>query len=230
MFQWFKPIDSAEGLEEMRSRVGDMLTDGRHIFDAAANAFLGGADPEVIRDNLFATDKRINDLERKVRRQAVVHGSVYGTSQLPTCLVLMSIVKDAERIGDYSKNLFDIAVITQKKRDDPYFDDLLKHKDELSELLAEAMRIYRSQKEDKAKAFLHRGDALQDHYDRQVERLLGPNPGTEQPAATALAYRYYKRIIAHLLNIISSLVVPLDELDYFDEDPATRGPEPDETK
>ena len=37
-----------------------------------------------------------------------------------------------------------------------------------------------------------------------------------------LAYRYYKRVTAHLLNIISSLVVPLDELDYFDEDRATR--------
>jgi hypothetical protein len=48
MFKWFKPIDSVEGLEEMRARVGDMLSEGRHIFDAAANAFLGGADPEII--------------------------------------------------------------------------------------------------------------------------------------------------------------------------------------
>ena len=222
MFKWFKPIDSVEGLEEMRARVGDMLSEGRHIFDAAANAFLGGADPEIIREDLFATDKRINDLERKVRRQAVVHGSVYGTSQLPTCLVLMSIVKDAERIGDYSKNLFDIAVITQKSKDDEYFQDLLKSKRRVSELLEAAIRIYRSQKEDKAKEFLHAGDALQDQFDKQVERLLGKEPGTTQPAATALCYRYFKRVTAHLLNIISSLVVPLDQLDYFDEDRETR--------
>ena len=222
MFKWFRPIDSADGIEEMRSRVGDMLSEGRHIFDAASNAFLGGADPDVIRDDLFATDKRINDLERKVRRQAVVHGSVYGTSQLPTCLVLMSIVKDAERIGDYSKNLFDIAVITQKTKDDAYFDHLIQSKNRVSELLEEAIRIYRSQKEDKAKAFLHRGDAMQDEFDRQVERLLGTETGTTQPAATALCYRYFKRITAHLLNIISSLVVPLDQLDYFDEDRETR--------
>ncbi len=222
MFKWFKPIDSVEGLEEMRARVGDMLSEGRHIFDAAANAFLGGADPEIIREDLFATDKRINDLERKVRRQAVVHGSVYGTSQLPTCLVLMSIVKDAERIGDYSKNLFDIAVITQKSRDDEYFEDLVRNKRRVSELLEAAIRIYRSQKEDKAKEFLHAADALQDEFDRQVERLLSKDPGTTQPAATALCYRYFKRVTAHLLNIISSLVVPLDQLDYFDEDRETR--------
>jgi len=223
MFKWFQPIDSASGMEEMRARVEDMLSEGRHVFDAAANSFLGGAAPEVIRDDLFRTDKRINDLERKVRRQALVHGTVYGTSQLPTCLVLMSIVKDAERIGDYSKNLYDIAAITQKNKDDDYFADLIEHKDKISALLEQAIRIYRSQKEDKAKAFLHRGDAMQDHYDRQVERLLGEDPGTRQPAATALCYRYFKRITAHLLNIISSLVVPLDQLDYFDEDRRTRG-------
>ena len=28
MFKWFKPIDSVEGLEEMRARVGDMLSEG----------------------------------------------------------------------------------------------------------------------------------------------------------------------------------------------------------
>jgi len=222
MFKWFKPIDSAAGMEEMRARVEDMLSEGRHIFDAAANAFLGGADPEVIRDDLFATDKRINNLERKVRRQAVVHGSVYGTSQLPTCLVLMSIVKDAERIGDYSKNLYDIAAVRQKTKNDEYFRDLVAHKDQISALLEEAIRIYRSQKEEKAKDFIQRGDAMQDHYDRQVVRLLGTDPQTEQPAATALCYRYFKRVTAHLLNIISSLVVPLDRLDYFDEDRATR--------
>jgi len=222
MFKWFKPIDSAEGMEEMRARVEDMLSEGRHIFDAAANAFLGGADPEVIRDDLFKTDKRINQLEQKVRRQALVHGTVYGTSQLPTCLVLMSIVKDAERIGDYCKNLYDIAAIKPLAKNDKYFSDLLDHKNQLSALLEESIRIYRSQKEDKAMSFLQRGDRLQDHYDEKVVELLGDDPGTPQAAAVILAYRYYKRVVAHLLNIISSLVMPLDELDYFDEDRAAR--------
>ena len=222
MFKWFKPIDSAGGMEEMRARVEDMLSEGRHIFDAASTAFLGGADPTVIRDDLFKTDKRINQLEQKVRRQALVHGTVYGTSQLPTCLVLMSIVKDAERIGDYCKNLYDIAAIKPLAKDDAYFADLLDHKNQISSLLEQAIRIYRSQKEDKAKAFLFRGDQMQDKYDAQVVRLLGDDPGTKQSAAVILAYRYYKRVTAHLLNIISSLVVPLDELDYFDEDRATR--------
>ena len=221
MFQWFKPTDSGEGLERMRQQLGLMLSDGRHIFDAATSAFLGGADAEVIREDLFATDKRINDRERAIRRQALVHGAVHGSSQLPTCLVLMSIVKDAERIGDYSKNIFDVALLKQKSKDQ-YFDDLLEHKNAVSALLQEAIDLYGAQAEGRAQDFLVRGDAMQDHYDRQVDKLLSDEPGTSQPAATALCYRYYKRIVAHLLNIITSLVMPLDRLDYFDESPDTR--------
>jgi phosphate uptake regulator len=221
MFDWFKPTDTASGIEKMRHQLGQMLVDGRHVFDAAANAFLGGADPEVVRENLFATDKRINDLERQIRREVLVHGTVHGTSQLPTCLVLMSIVKDAERIGDYSKNLFDLAVAKNKSKDD-FHADLVEHKDQVSNLLREAFELYGRQDEAAAKKFLERGDAMQDHYDAQVERLLSDDPGTREPVATALAYRYYKRVVAHALNIITSLVMPVDQLDYFDEDPETR--------
>jgi hypothetical protein len=42
--------------------------------------------------------------------------------------------------------------------------------------------------------------------------------GDGKLAATALAYRYLKRISAHSMNIITSVVMPLDHLDYFDED------------
>jgi len=222
MFEWFKPTDSASGLERMRHQLGEMLSEGRHIFDAAANAYLGGADPEVVRQNLFDTDKRINDLERRIRRELVVHGSVHGTSQLPTCLVLMSIVKDAERIGDYSKNLFDLAVV-RKKEKDAFHDDLVDHKNRVSSLLQEAIAIYGAQDDAAAKKFLERGDAMQDHYDRQVEMLLSDEPAARDPAGAALCYRYYKRVVAHVLNIITSLVMPVDQLAYLDEDPETRG-------
>jgi phosphate uptake regulator len=222
MFEWFKPTDSAGGLEQMRLQLGQMLSEGRHVFDAGANAFLGGADPDVVRENLFATDKRINDLERKIRRELLVHGTVFGTSQLPTCLVLMSIVKDAERIGDYAKNLFDLSVVQQKCKDE-FHADLLDHKNKVSNFMQEAIALYGSQDEKSAKGFLERGDAMQDHYDLQVRRLLSDEPGTKQPVSAALAYRYYKRVVAHLLNIITSLVVPVDQLDYLDEDLETRG-------
>jgi hypothetical protein len=38
-----------------------------------------------------------------------------------------------------------------------------------------------------------------------------------QAVAEALYYQYIKRIVAHLMNVLSSLVMPVDKLDFFDE-------------
>jgi len=38
----------------------------------------------------------------------------------------------------------------------------------------------------------------------------------------ALAARYLKRVVAHLTNVLSAVVMPIDRLDYFDEDPEDR--------
>ena len=38
----------------------------------------------------------------------------------------------------------------------------------------------------------------------------------------ALYYRYLKRITAHTMNMLTSLVMPLDRLDYYDEAPEDR--------
>ncbi|MEK6248840.1 MAG: PhoU domain-containing protein, partial [Planctomycetales bacterium] len=115
MFDWFsaktEPAGTV-GLEDMRAQFGQMLDAGRHTFDTAANAFLGGTDLEVIRKDLFDTDKRINQAEQRIRREIVVHATVHGAVVFPACLVLMSIVKDAERVGDYSMNIFDLAELT----------------------------------------------------------------------------------------------------------------------
>ncbi len=59
MLDWFsrEHASGSAGLQRMRTEFGQMLDAGRHIFDSASNAFLGGTDVEVIRNDLFDTDK-----------------------------------------------------------------------------------------------------------------------------------------------------------------------------
>jgi len=223
MWNWLNRANPEPSFEEFRRQFDRMLVQGRHAFDLAANALLGGSDPDVVREDLFRTDKEINHLERLIRREIVVHATVHGTSQLPSCLVMMSIVKDAERIGDYAKNMFDIAAQAPKSRDGVHAD-LITLKDAPSSLLAEARDLYDSQDEEQAREFCARADELADHCDAEVARMLGPAPGTDQPALSALAYRYHKRVIAHLSNIVTSIFMPVDRLDYYDEAKETRDP------
>ena len=53
--------------------------------------------------------------------------------------------------------------------------------------------------------------------DRIVERVAHSDLSVNQAVFFALIARHFKRIMAHLLNIATSVVLPLNELDYFDE-------------
>ncbi len=217
MFDWLKALRAQpSGLQDIMQFFEQMLEDGRHAFDVAANALLGGTDPDVIKEDLWATDKRINRNERRIRRMLITHAAVHGRTEFPVCLTLMSLVKDAERIGDYAKNIFDLMRLERQLPKDTA-DDLIRFKDTISTLLAKARNIYESQDEEGAKAFLAECDALSEHCDAKVDAMIMREEGGGEVAAAALAYRYFKRIVSHAMNIITSVVMPIDRLDYYDE-------------
>jgi phosphate uptake regulator len=127
----------------------------------------------------------------------------------------MSIVKDAERIGDFAKNVFDLSML-QAKIDDAYKEDLVRIKDATSRLLAKSRNVYETQDANGARAFITECEELQSRCEEKVRELCMASG--ENVAATAMTYRYMKRVLAHSMNIITSVVMPLDRLDYYDED------------
>jgi phosphate transport system protein len=199
--------------QEIRNRFLQMLEDGRHAFETAATALVGGTDPEAIRSDLFTTDRRINETEQELRRLMLIHATVHGTNVFPSMLALMSIAKDAERIGDYAKNIFDLCVAkpqlgTERK-------PLTELRDRITALLVEMRRLHETEDEADSRKFLDKADQIENACDEAVKRLL--RMGGVNMASAALSYRYFKRVASHAANIVTSIVVPLDKLDFFDE-------------
>ncbi len=216
MMRWLQRLGpESRSLNELHTQFLQMIMDGRHVFDAAANALLGGTDPEVIRDDLFATDRRINKTEQAIRREIVVHGSIFGAATFPALLVMMSLVKDAERVGDYGKNLYDLAAAKAPLGSTEQRTALVQLKDRISKLIVRAHGLFESQDDEGAREFLAEVSAVEDECDTAVD--AGLHSQQDNAAARVLAYRYFKRVVSHTGNIVSSLVVPLDKLDYFDE-------------
>ena len=214
MFDWFQKIGgSSQGLEQIQRQFMQMLQDGRHIFDAAANALLGGTTPDVIRQDLYDTDLRINRTEMSVRRGLVVHGSVHGASTFPALLVLMSLAKDAERIGDYAKNIFEIACSGVRVGDDEAVTRLVAMKDQVSKFLVRAHNCFESKDTEVSHDLLKEIDNFQTMCDQVVGELMRMTDHNE--AARVLTVRYFKRVVSHVGNIVSSVVMPLDQLDFF---------------
>jgi len=214
--RWLQRLGpETQSLNEIHSKFLQMIADGRHIFDASANALLGGTSPQVIREDLFKTDARINRTEQEIRRQIVVHGSIHGAATFPALLVMMSLVKDAERIGDYAKNIFDLCKVGIDLEAGPRERALVELKDKVSSLLVRAHGLFETQDTARARQFLLEVAELEDECDDSVEELLKATG--RNPASAVLSYRYFKRVISHIGNVVTSLVVPLDKLDYFDE-------------
>jgi hypothetical protein len=49
-----------------------------------------------------------------------------------------------------------------------------------------------------------------------------PETDAQYAVSRALYYRFLKRTTAHVMNVLTSLVQPLDRLDYYDEAPEDR--------
>jgi len=214
MFDWLQKLGgSSQGHSDLQRRFLEMLQDGRHIFDAASNALLGGTTPEVIRADLYETDRRINRTEIGVRKDLIVHGSVHGASSFPAMLVMMSLVKDAERIGDYSKNLFEVACVGADLGDEEQRKFLVTMKDEVSRFLVRAQGCFDKQDEESSRELLHEIDKFNSLCDQVVGEMMRVTGRNE--AARVLTVRYFKRVASHVGNILSSVVMPVHKLDFF---------------
>jgi len=209
------------GLEHVDAQVQGMINDARHTFDLAMNALTGGP-VAAVADEVRRTDRRINITEMEIRRELVVHASVHGGVDTPEVLVFMHMVKDLERIGDYNKNIFDLADEGVSLAEAPDLGRLLGYRDELSSRIALMGELLTTRDEDGARAYITRGDELRREFDDRINELVHSTEPAVVAVPRALLYRFLKRVTAHSLNVVSAVVMPVDRLDYFDEDDETR--------
>ncbi|HEX6070165.1 MAG TPA: PhoU domain-containing protein [Longimicrobiaceae bacterium] len=209
-------------LDSIEARVQTMLGHDRREFELAMSALLGEIAAADVNQELRAMDQKVNRLEREIRRELVVHASVFGGIQSPAVLVYMSVVKDIERIGDYAKNLLDLALDGADLSKAPDADEWRTLSAELTGYITAAGEAFRVRDAEQSRALRVRGDELLDHFDDGVSALIRAADPGPQAVARALSHRYLKRVVAHLMNLLSAVIMPLDRLDYFDEDPEDR--------
>ena len=209
------------GISQIESQVQRMIADARHTFDLAMNAVTGGA-VETVADEVRRTDRQINVTEIEIRRELLVHISVHGTADAGEMLVFMNMIKDLERIGDYNKNILDVALEGVSFSGAEDLERILGFRDELSSRIALMGEILDTRDEDRARAYIERGDQLRREFDGLVNELVHATAPALVAVPRALLYRFLKRVAAHCANVVTAVVMPVDRLDYFDEDHDTR--------
>ena len=209
---------SKESLDNIDAKLSEMLTNSMHTYDLAMNCLLGDTNLDTVRDDLYNTDKSINELHREVRREMIVHSAVNSRKlDIPLLLSYMTMSKDIERIGDYCKNLFEIAETgnTFAKGDD--LDSYIELRNDIGKLIVYLQSCLALDDESKVQDLITLGSSISSNIDEKITALLEDKEKIQHPVATTLFFRYLKRIVSHIVNAATALIMPTDQIDYLDE-------------
>ena len=165
-------------------------------------------------------DREINEFQRDIRRKVMTHLVLQEDStDIPNGLVLINIVVDIERLGDYCKNILDLAISTPKTfKTEKVSEELKVIEDEVIKRFDQTMEALHSQDSEVAKELIatHR-KMVAKSSDKLVDKILKGKIlfNSESKAATVAIYaRYLKRIGSHLTNIMTTLVNPFEAIGY----------------
>ena len=213
MFSIFRDADQLENVE---TQLLEMLATCQDTFTLATAAVFGEQEVSDAGDELDRLDKALNKTERAIRRELLVHGTVRGAEvDQGLMLTYMSVAKDIERIGDYCKNIWNLAQMGVNLSGGSDHDELMEHRASVSELTGLALDAFAEQDSAKVHALIPQIKADTQHYDSHLIEFVNSDLPGREAAPRALFYRYIKRISSHLANILSSVVMPVDRLDFY---------------
>lgn len=223
MLEFFKSTGTS-AIESVEEMLVGMLRDGHDVYETASDALFGGGKSKETKQEVRDTDRGINKAQRDVRRELMVHAAVSGSIDLPIILTYMSVVKDAERIGDYAKNIWDLAHQGTDLSTAEDLERLASYRERISLLIAQTAQTFLDRNTDEARSYLSEADALLKEYDERINECAFSERPSTFGVPRALYYRYLKRITAHLMNVLTALTMPIDHLAYFDEAEEDRMP------
>lgn len=205
-----------EVLEEFKTMLGDTRT----MFESVCRGLIEGKVDPGLKDKIYELDKKVNLLEKEIRKRVVEHLSIQPSVDVPMSLVLMSVVKDAERVGDYCKNIFEIIALLNKPLRKEAFEELFDGIDgQILDVFRKTQKAFIESDEKAAKEILYLEMGIVRNCDEIVRKISKSSLPTNEAVCLTLLARYFKRVAAHLANIGSSVILPVTDLDFFDEKP-----------
>lgn len=196
-----------------------MLETSHKMFKETVKSLRSSDKGELDMDAIYAEDRKINKFEQEVRGKVLKHLAITGNVNVVPGLILVSIVIDLERIGDYTKNIMDLAQAHPKILHCGKFEaDVRAIESSASDAFERISKIMEKSDVNGAKNLIETNYDAKKKCDAIVKDMI-QNPDTSLSASTsitaALYVRYLKRILSHLMNTASSVVNPFEKIGYY---------------
>lgn len=220
MFKKFKELFGSESLLDAAYNTTLKMLEFDFKMFTASKETLREHDTSELPFDVHQMDRKINKFERKVRRDVLTHLTIAGTQNLVPGLVLVSIVIDVERIGDFTKNIADLAAAHPKRlKGGPFEKSLTELEQAVSRQFPEVLEVLGSQSKTLGRSIMRAENAIGKRSDQIVMELI---KGTRKrnslsvsdAVSVAIYARYLKRINAHITNIASAIVNPFPRISF----------------
>lgn len=195
--------------------ISGMLRHSARMLDVALAALL---DNQPLERDLDAMDDPVDEGERMVRRSVLEHLSFNPRQDLVASLVLVSMVQDAERIGDFARGIGEIVPLAKSPREGPFADRLRGIAGELRPLFEETETAFRKDDPERARGVMEKATELKAELQHYTEDVAASDLSADMAVVYASAARILRRVGAHLSNIASSVAQPYDRIRHGDED------------
>jgi phosphate transport system protein len=202
-----------EIMTQVEDEIREMIELGRTLYEASSLALTEGR--EVAFD-LYARDRKINATVVDVRKKIVEHLAVAGSRNVVGELVFITLINDVERIGDYSKNVLDLARSRGgNMAPNRYMDQLKTLQPMIEANFQKASKALFDNDQELAHEVVDTHHQISETCEGIVKELLSDaSMDPRDGIALALASRYFKRISSHLKTIASSAVNPFSLIGY----------------
>ncbi len=213
----FTAMRAGDIMDQAFEEFDQMLENAHWMFSEANKVIRREAEPADVRDSIYERDQAVNDLLRSIRRKIVRHLTINPGYDVAAGIVLVSVAKDAERIGDYCKNVFEVGrFYTDDFHVPRYHEPLGEIQGEVSELFNRVRKAFRSSKTAEARATIDAAREIRARCDSIIEQLLRDDTSmhTHEAVAYSLLARHYKRVSSHLANICTAVVGNVEDLDF----------------
>jgi phosphate uptake regulator len=175
------------------------------------------------RKEIWKKDRMINQFQQETRRRVLIHLSTLPSpAELPAGMVLISIVIDIERLGDYMKNIIQLAGYRSDPLNGFQHEKKLKRIEEaVQDMFSRTKTCIESSEGSMGLELLKEYDWVNRLCDQIIKRIVKEKDESipQGDAASLVIYvRWLKRMNSHLRNIVTSVVNPFDRIGYIPEE------------
>ncbi len=221
MFKRIREIFGGKSLiEDALADSWAMLETDKQMFDASVRS-LRQQDSSEVEIDIYEADRKIDQSQQEIRRKVLTHLAVSGSTNLSIGLGLVSIVIDIERIGDYTKNIYELAKLHPSRLSGGEWENDVKVAEStVSRHMGSLSEALRGSDVELAKQIIKDMSMVKAHCDKYVMRLIKGNTESvdkREAVSLALYMRYLKRVASHLQNMATSIVNPFDKIGYINK-------------